>query len=644
MAEVDSSAASENGGSLEEVRRALRKPELRWSDVATLDLCTAATELMAWLTDPRLYKDVYHASPLVTAIKDFEDIVKKGCGSKVVAALQPELCDTQIALDPLRHKPGADRDFATVVLSALIKRLGEAQVLQAAWQDLWVKCGSSKSPDSVAVRRDLLLALARQAGHDIRWLSFELDGILDNDASTIHKVCTVVPDGIAPYAIDGVPKYGELATLSPLQRVELCGKFLALPPQPRSHVVWLAYERARLRLRIVDALDNTTVDNMAFFHSENVPEDLEMATKKYSKYCHAWTSRDAQILAKDMPHRKGVVLVRVYLTEDTYRDPIQMARDKVEALVAVGKFHAGVSGDNIWRLLPGACYIFPGEYGAQRIPVSCDAEGPRGEQIRQAEVYVEMRNYWAKANGRWSLTELALSEAMELLRWWRDAQGRSPQAQVTANVRVIEVVASRVKSETWQSHLNAYMKAAWIVHTLKADVSSVIFDAFGAEITDIPHTLHDRFRAVWKDAVECTDLGYAKLRPSSMLQALEDLIEILPRNHQARRRLRELRTRLNDANAFKGWIRQLDDQWRRLLDRLERVRDAITHGGPATEGAVTSILHFGSLLAVWEVQITMEAALAGQKLSSAHQEFNSIKTNLLNDLRNAPKPSHLLLS
>ncbi|WP_433379398.1 hypothetical protein [Streptosporangium sp. CA-115845] len=616
----------------DEVRHALKAPTRGWASPSLLSFPAAAAELLVWLGDARNFDPNYHPPALASAISDYDRSVKSGFGEKIKIALQGDLAAFETSLTPLRNDPSKNRTPVETALNTLIHRLKSPDVLQAAWLDLWSKCGRDNSPpEAIAIRRDLFLALARLAEHDIEQLICDLAGLLDNDAPTVYRARLALGDISVPDSSGTDPQVWELAELNAGQRCELVGRFLALPPSASQHVVWLAYERAALYLRGVE-----TIGNMVFFDSEIVPREPDEVTAKFGMHGERWTDKDGKLMAR-MPHAKGVVLVRVSLPADTYIDPVKAARDQVEALVTLGKFKAGVYDERIWRLLPGASHISPVQVRWQLISPSSDAASQRNDRQQQASVYVAMAD-WAQAHGKIRITEPRLAEAVELLGRWRDTQAGSALGRVTANVQVIETAASRVGTAPWNQHLGAYMKTAWLEYQTRTHLSGTIFDAIGGDLSELPLTAWEELRAIQNRTVKFTDLRLMELLPNSTQQALHDLKDLYPSHHQLGRRLRTLDKRLSNSASFATWLTQLGNEWEHQLDRLLRIRNAVTHGGPATTDAVNSIDLFSSYLAMWEVEIFLESALAGTDLVTAHDDFHTKNTSRLDVLRTAAQP------
>lgn len=145
-----------------------------------------------------------------------------------------------------------------------------------------------------------------------------------------------------------------------------------------------------------------------------------------------------------------------------------------------------------------------------------------------------------------------------------------------------------------------------------------------------------------RSTLDTGDFPWIGLVPSATRAALIELLEIYPGHHQIGRRLRALASRLDSLDAFEKWRAQLDTQWKHLIGWLERIRNAITHGGPTTAEAVQSIAFFSSQLSAWEVQLALEAALQGTSYQTAHQDFCKDHSDLLNKMSNAPKPGDVI--
>ncbi|WP_433249008.1 hypothetical protein ACQPYK_01570 [Streptosporangium sp. CA-135522] len=623
------------------MRHALKDPERSWSSPATLTVCAAAAELHGWLGDSRAYDPGNHKIALRSAIDDFTRSTKSALPAKVQDAIRAELRALQPELRSLHSDPAMSRTSALSALNVLIERLKSSDVLQAAWFDLWAKCRRlDSSAEAIAIRRDLFFELVRLAEHDLEHLLHDVDGLLSNDARTVQRVRVDLGDVVTSDALDEAPQVWETTDLSADERRDLVSRYLSLPVASRQHVLWLAYERAALH-----SCTAVTVGNMAFFDSQIIPSEPQAIIAKLSQYGEQWTESDG-LMAAEMPRGQGIVLVRVFLPADTYANPVRAARDQVEALVTLGKFHADADQSRVWHLLAGAQHQSPTHVRFQRITPSSGFPDRQRSRDQQARVFKEM-TAWATNHSKIPITEVQLAEAIELLGWWRDALSQPALGRVTANVRVIEVAASRAstpKVVPWAEHLTMYMKPAWLVYQTRSELASTIYDAVGADMSQLPTTMWKQLQDIADKTVHYDGLDRVELVPNSTRQAVTELLALFPHHHQTSRRLSSLHQRLDDPAAFHKWHRELEAQWERLIDRLVRVRNAVTHGGPAANSAIESVAHFSGCLAAWEIETLLEAALTGDGLPAAHQKFLAKQSNLLDTWMKAQHPGdHLYL-
>ncbi|MEU4234403.1 hypothetical protein AB0F17_59860 [Nonomuraea sp. NPDC026600] len=622
-----------------EMGMALRLPLGRWSDLAVPSFPAAAEELMAWLADPRTFDKDLHPVAFDSAVQDYDHAVQQGLGTKAKDILSVELADVQRALTPLRAAGwSGDREPARSALRALLGRLDDHEVLQASWRDLWSKIDDKRtSAEAIAPVRDVFLELAHRAGHSLEFGSefiAVITGVLADDSWAVTAMKYAIDEVLTAEAgqQDGDPLAAAGLTID--ERNALCERFLALPAASSWHAVWLVYEKASMPVLFA------ALGDISFFSSQYVPDDAQAASAKCSSYARNWTTMDGKVLA-EMPHRQGLVNVRVFLPARLYADPVAVARDHVDALVAVGKFHAGI-GHGDWRLAEGHTHIGHARSTEHRFRLGADAGQQSMDHERRSAVFSEMEAFWKQKDGSPAMNNDRLAEAVELLRWWQAAQEQAPLARVIADVRVIETASSRIGPGPWHKHLTRFLKPAWIVHSVHGHLRATIHDALGGASEGLSRQARERRQTLATATRHTDDFPWIGLVPGTTRTALTELLDIYPEHHHTRRRLRTLASRMDNHDAFNKWRAQLDTRWTHLLDRLVRTRNAITHGGPATAGTVRSIALFASQLSAWEVQLALEAALQNISHESAHQNFFKTDNDLLGKIRSAPKPGDVI--
>ncbi|PZG14852.1 hypothetical protein [Nonomuraea aridisoli] len=622
-----------------EVSRALLDPLRRWSDLAVPSFPAAAEELMAWLADPRAFDKDFHPMAFDSAMQDYDHAAKQGLGTKAKDVLSAELAHVQRVLTSLRAGGwSGDQEPAKSALRTLLGKLDNHEVLQAAWRDLWSKIDKKQtSAEAIAPVRDVFLELARRAGHSLEFGSdfiAILQGVLADGSWAVTAMKSTLGDVLTVEAgqQDGDPLAAAGLTID--ERNAICERFLALPAPSSWHVVWLVYEKASMPVMFAE------LGNISLFSSQYVPNDAQAASAKCSSYARNWTTTDGKVLA-EMPHRQGLVNVRVFLPARLYADPVTVARNHVDALVAVGKFHAGI-GHGDWRLAEGHTHIGHGSSSERYFRLGADAAQQHLDHQRRSAVFSGMEAFWKQKDGSPSMDDDRLAEAVELLRWWQAAQEQTPLARVIADVRVIETASSRIGPGKWHQHLTRFLKPAWIVHSVHGQLRDTLHDALGGASEGLSPQARERRQTVAAATRRTDDFPWIGLVPGTTRTALTELLDIYPEHHHTRRRLRTLASRLSNHDAFNKWRASLDTRWTHLLDRLVRTRNAITHGGPGTADAVRSVALFASQLSAWEVQLALEAALKNISHEAAHQEFSEADNDLLGKIHRAPTPGDVL--
>jgi hypothetical protein len=83
----------------------------------------------------------------------------------------------------------------------------------------------------------------------------------------------------------------------------------------------------------------------------------------------------------------------------------------------------------------------------------------------------------------------------------------------------------------------------------------------------------------------------------TVLEHLDELIEIAPDTAEAHVRLHELRQRIADQSAAKRWLAELGEAFDKRNSRLRRTRNALMHGGPLVASNIDEVAGFSTTLA-----------------------------------------------
>jgi hypothetical protein len=156
-------------------------------------------------------------------------------------------------------------------------------------------------------------------------------------------------------------------------------------------------------------------------------------------------------------------------------------------------------------------------------------------------------------------------------------------------------VASRLDETSWTTYLEKYLKNLWIHDSILDVLFRVFWEALHQPV--LPE-IRDRQRAILLETTSCS-LGE---RTNSIPKAAAHLAEMLgftPQRTPLARDLRTIQRRTANARALEEWAKEADCQWSASVHRLERVRNAIAHGGPFTDRAIELVHPLSQRLSVW---------------------------------------------
>jgi hypothetical protein len=339
---------------VDEFSEAMTSPDRRWSDTDALDPVAAASDMDAWLHDPRPYKGI-HQQGWTSAVDDLHTAAGL-IGPRLQSALGGDLTT---ALSATAGLPASDptpaRPAAQTALAALRARWTDPAVLEAAWRDVADACRDPNTPiETVAARRDLFWQLVRAADRNTQDLGRLLAGVLDDKALMV---------GMARVRLGDIPNPGpgawprphQPAGLAEPERVSLCRRLLATPPTPAHHVVWVAFDRASL------ASNAQTVGPISFYRGAWVRATFEHDSPDRNQLPAELTSADSPLRPPDLPEGDRVVLARVDLGTGIFPDAPRVAAEQAQAVVTVASVQAG---DRYWRPLEGYIHATDGRVTA----------------------------------------------------------------------------------------------------------------------------------------------------------------------------------------------------------------------------------------------------------------------------------------
>ncbi len=597
-------------------------PDRHWAFAASTDMVRATSELYGWLTDQRTYEG-QHKQGWLSALADFKFSATQ-LGPQLRATLSHDLVAAIAVADSLtadfaNFNAG---DLAATVMPArlagdqavfvqLSGRMAEPDVREASWIDLADACrDEATSYETLALRRDLFWELIRAGDYGPEEMSRLLAAVLTDSEFLITEARLWLGD-IAEADV-AWPLSGRDAGLTEDQQLALCRRLMTKPPAPGNHVVWVAFDRAG------PGHAHLKVGSVTFWNCEWVRAILEQGGPNLEHIPAELKAADGLFHINVLPSDRDVMLARVELGMGAFTDPVRRAGEQAEAVVALAGFHVG---DAKWRRLPGHLSVVDGRVrstGTFSHDLSAD-EIPNG--LYQDAMEAELIKLAPRLAGHLPITDTGLSEVIQAVRWWQQARRQPPLATVLLHVRVLELIAQRANAKPWYQYLETYHRAAWIRQTMISAVGSVIDDCLRSA-----HRVAATADQTWLREFSLAITTWKQGSPPSLdlkqgIEALPELIRIFPVHDRPGRRVRSIASHLSSTDALLTWGGDLANEWSLVLKRLQRIRNALAHGGPIEDRTVPTVHLFALQLAGWSLSVALEGVLDGTGVVPAHEEY-----------------------
>jgi hypothetical protein len=593
---------------IDEFSETMTSPDKRWSEADILDLVAAADDMDAWLHDPRPYEGRFHWQGWKSAVEDLHTAAGL-IGPRLQAALG---LDRTTALSATAGLPGSDpapaRPAAQAALAALCARWTDPAVLEAAWSDVADACHDPLTPiETVAARRDLFWQLIRAADRNTQDLGRLLAGVLD-DKGLVVEMARVRLGDIPDPGPEGWSRPHQPAGLTEPERLSLCQRLLATPPTPAHHVVWVSFDRASLNAT------TQTVGPISFYRGAWVRATLGRNGSDRNQLPAELTNPDSPLRLPDLPEGDRMVLARVDLGTGIFPDAPRVAAEQAQAVVTVASVRAG---DRYWRPLDGYIHATDGRvtgwssFGRpfHRADVAPDLD-------RTAD---ELGTLATTLGPHLPVADPALTETIDALGWWQSATDQPPLAAIVLDLRVLELVAARVTNGAWYDYLDSYHRGDWIRSRIISTLHSTVFAAMRAGHV-VPPSEHPQLARLEATLFQPLTGGRHVFHADRAFAALPTLARIWPAYDDIGRQLRTLAGHLSSPAALDAWCQALADRWTRARARLQRVRNALAHGGPLNPAAADTVHRLAHQRAGRALSFTLEALLNGRDPTQAHED------------------------
>lgn len=605
---------------------AVLRPDSRSAAPEWVSILPATRELQGWLADPRPYEGI-HRQGWLSALEDFQASLgqlgpdlRHALGGDLTAAdhaaasLKSDIAPpaTQAAVTTrLQARQAADHQ----VLSRLSARWGTPAIREAAWNDLVEACRDPvTSRETLATRRDLFWQLMRVGDYATDLMSQLLAGILADSTFSVTLARIWLGDiteaeATWPQRHPSGLLQDQDAGLTQDEQLASCRRLITTPPVQRHHVVWVAFDHAG------PGSNRQEVGRVSFWDCEWVREVLRCghAGPNLDSIPGELKAGEGFFRPESLPEDRDVRLARVNLGMGAWTDPVRVATEQAEAVVALAGFHVG---DARWRHLPGYLAAVDGRVtGIQafgRVPGVQDI--PTG--LYQDSMDTELARLEPQMQGRLPITDRDLSEIVHAVRWWQQARRQPPLAAILLHVRVLELLSQRLRVAKWYNYLDDYHRAFWTRRAMLDCLGSLIDDC----VLNYDHVApgdQERVKELGRSMTAYQPGGRRTVDLSQALNALPELARLFPPHDRLGRRARSALARFT-LPALVTWRDGLVSDWNLARDRLIRVRNSLAHGGPIEDEPADSVHAFARQLAGWSLAVALEGLLQGQGIEQAH--------------------------
>jgi hypothetical protein len=576
---------------------------------STLRLGPTLDELDAWLADDRQWRqggsqhwktllgDVREALKMVTAMSD--------------SPMQEEFAGLARDLHTLRNQFGGKQVSGTDdppddALRRRLRRISTTaravalrpEVLLSSFRRIgtWASSDPPRAEDGVGALRDL----AELHGHDGVELLKRVDGVLSD---TPWEIAVLREEKRTASAT--AP-----AGASAAERLELVEKLLSQPASSVSGVVWLEYLQARLHHPWILPLGpSVTLYAHDFLrptihqapNDDRIPDELG---KDPTGFLASWLDADdpeKAVLANHEVYGDPRVFLRIELDEMPPTRLLATARETAEFIVAFGSLAA--DNHDIW-LLSDSHHIVEHVSSTSASMVNLDKAR---DQLAVDETAVELARH-ADALGRHlPLRTPELHIAGRLLVWLRQAVANDNPARLVLCDRVVEQVCGWAGIARPARFVTEFLRPAWIYEQVRRSVQTsyrqLNSDVRGKHpLTSVIET--DTGRPPYSVAVHLPTINL-----KTVLERIDELIDIAPDESEARVRLDELRQRTADQSAAKRWLDELGEAFDKRNARLRRTRNALMHGGPPVTSNIDEVAGFSTTLASFAIGTAVQLLL-----------------------------------
>jgi len=528
----------------------------------------------------------------------------------------------------------AVRAALTSAASDLVAVLATPDALTAAWMDL------ARAVKRSDFRREkqaiaLLASVAELQGKLWQPLSRRLWGVLGDDLNEIRAIRAQAAGQATP-ALVAPGAAGESAT----SRLSLAQQTLSLPAPSGDLIVWLAFVRAHVDRIVVPVGPAVTLFEGRWLR--NVLEHCDDAAHPHDSVpAEVAASRDVCLKAweADRPD-VDFALMRIELGTVAIEAALDEARTTAAALIRLAAFYD--RGRTSWRD-SGSYVIFvdgePDWWSAGIHDLADDRDAVLNRAFDQTAA--TLSDLAATIGPHLPVSDPEVRTALDLLQWLTEARGSWSPAALLLDDRVLQTAAGWSEYADSRRFAEEQLALAWAFQQAQSEIADTGIKAVDGIDRSGGLTPSDPTRRA--ASLEATDSRHIVTRdwpagPHAHLSNVVTQIAWLQgwqeRGTDARLRLAVLQKHTTSGQAAARWLEQLRGEFGVLLDRANRTRNAIAHGGPISEPTLRTIGRFFDEVASDALNRALQARLSGQRPRAVFDQRRRDLELILDDLAN----------
>lgn len=525
-----------------------------------------------------------------------------------------QLIETLRTLSPASAR--ADAAHAVERLETLRAELADPATAAAAFDDLTAVVADPVSSLRIIDGRLAVLACALElADRSVHQVCQLIGGIVDDQAFEID---------VARHELDGTEiarreRPDEQAGLDVAARLELSRRYLQHPAQTGHHVVWVAYEGARVetgdwreQVGLVEFFDGPTMVNAIKnpgqeFLSRPLPAELT-------------NPRQAGGISDDLwPDQEDVpcwVAARVDLGPGPFSDPVRIGKEQADAIVQFAIFRMG---DSTWKPLSGYVHCVDGAERSWRGPFYLDSSRDdfRAEWDKTAEAIHDVA---AQIGPQLPIVDPVLRRLLGVIGALNVSTSSSEPDLIAQDVRVIAFVGRQCEQPSWTQFLRANNATTYAFNRILNEIYGAVADT----VNDVSLNIPERDQLTVQIRYWHRDRGGLVRDRRAALALLPRLLASLPAHHPRARRLREVGRRTQTVSEVSTWVEEIVTIYSRKIARVERFRNGLTHGGAAQAAVAHTVRHLINDQARFTARVALEAALEGRSIKGAFIDQRTI--------------------